>query len=391
MIDHVSGYYKVGDRVFMSKMEACIHSTSVNQPVTFHFYDELWTAANDMYQHNPLVNLEEMYKQRALQIRANYGYLVLHFSGGADSTTILDTFLKNNIKLDEIFVLIPKKILGSELHKPNMHDTSATNMLSEWDFTIKPKLDYVRANYPDIKIVVHDWTDALNDVKITDDLLLKQNHNFGLPNFGFNESFSPSNLEYENKGVRVANIVGTDKPILVYNSQTDTYSTCFLDTTLVGASYQHGFNKIDVTSKVYFYYAIDYTELALARAYVAATFFKNNPEYNKLIDITIRKDKSRKELLDMGKVVDRLVNTLMYPNWNINTFQVDKPDNFNKIYHPWFNYIYQTNEFDEKHTLLRNKIQEFGRSISRKNKTVDIHGNMLGLNILTTKQYKLKI
>jgi len=47
-------------------------------------------------------SLDFLYALRARQLREKYDYLVLYFSGGADSTNILKTFIDNNIFLDEI-------------------------------------------------------------------------------------------------------------------------------------------------------------------------------------------------------------------------------------------------------------------------------------------------
>ena len=41
-------------------------------------------------------------RTRALQLRDTYPYIKFWFSGGNDSTTALNVFLKNNIHIDEI-------------------------------------------------------------------------------------------------------------------------------------------------------------------------------------------------------------------------------------------------------------------------------------------------
>lgn len=52
----------------------------------------------------PSESFKELCKQRALQIRESYDYVVLHFSGGSDSTTVLNSFIENKIPIDEIVI-----------------------------------------------------------------------------------------------------------------------------------------------------------------------------------------------------------------------------------------------------------------------------------------------
>ena len=52
----------------------------------------------------PSCSLQEMYRQRAQQIRNTYDYVVLYFSGGSDSITAFNAFVKNNIHIDEVVV-----------------------------------------------------------------------------------------------------------------------------------------------------------------------------------------------------------------------------------------------------------------------------------------------
>ena len=100
------------------------------------------------------VPLTDLYRLRAQQLRDKYDYLILWFSGGADSTTILQSFIHNGIHLDEVIVSWPKTLTEGR-YTPNL-STDATNMSSEWDFSIEPKLKWLAKNYPTIKITVLD-------------------------------------------------------------------------------------------------------------------------------------------------------------------------------------------------------------------------------------------
>jgi hypothetical protein len=94
------GYYTIGQYTTYSKLEAFEISSKTQQPISRYFNDEVYTAANPL--NEPPLSLWEYYTQRAQQIRNSYDYVVVMYSGGADSKTVLDSFVKNNIHVDEI-------------------------------------------------------------------------------------------------------------------------------------------------------------------------------------------------------------------------------------------------------------------------------------------------
>ncbi len=394
MIDTPFGYYDVNGKIFFSKIKAFIHASSFSTPseVKYHFYDDVWESALSTYVHNPLIDLEELYKNRALQIRESYDYLILNFSGGADSTTILEAFIKNNIKLDEVYVRWSKRMIDSDLYTPNSFDLSAKNMVSEWDFSIKPKLDWLRSNHPEIKIVIDDWVEDLKQVSVDEDLLFKQNHNFGLVNFAFSEIVSQNGVYHENKGKRVANIFGIDKPTIFYNSQYDIFNMCFQDFVVMPAGNQHSHDKLNTTTRVNFYYCPEYPILTLARAHAVAKYVKDNPKYKPMIDGRIRRIATQQQRVDLSNDFSKIVDTVCYPNWNIKTFQVKKPDNSNKIYHPWFDYIYSSGEFDHVNNQLKRCLNSLSYGMSDTFKVMDEKTKeLVGLKMLSTKMFKLNI
>jgi hypothetical protein len=54
------------------------------------------------WQQQPEASLDDLYRQRAQELRDQYDHLVLMYSGGIDSHNILETFLRNQIHLDEV-------------------------------------------------------------------------------------------------------------------------------------------------------------------------------------------------------------------------------------------------------------------------------------------------
>ena len=74
-------------------------SSDIITPVLFN--DPDWVSKID-WSLEPLDSWENMCRERALQLKDELGEIILAFSGGSDSTLILNTFLKHNIPIDEV-------------------------------------------------------------------------------------------------------------------------------------------------------------------------------------------------------------------------------------------------------------------------------------------------
>jgi hypothetical protein len=94
------GYFEVNGIKTLSKFEAWELSKGNFDSIHFNFNDEHMAAFD--WTIEPAEDIYELYRQRAQDIRNRYDYVVLMYSGGIDSHTILETFLSNGIKLDEI-------------------------------------------------------------------------------------------------------------------------------------------------------------------------------------------------------------------------------------------------------------------------------------------------
>jgi hypothetical protein len=91
------GYYTIGNLKTYSKIEAIELHTKTGTHPQWHFNDEIFSMHD--WRVEPTASLEELYAIRARQIRDKYDYIVLFFSGGADSENMLRTFLRNDCLL----------------------------------------------------------------------------------------------------------------------------------------------------------------------------------------------------------------------------------------------------------------------------------------------------
>ena len=95
-------YYRVGDIATTNKLSAVEAAGGDLSQVHFHFADEVHALYD--WTQEPHETLDNLIDQRVRQLRDNHDYLCLWFSGGYDSQTILDSFVRTNTRLDEILI-----------------------------------------------------------------------------------------------------------------------------------------------------------------------------------------------------------------------------------------------------------------------------------------------
>jgi len=106
------GYYSIGLQNFASKIDACILGTKVIDRlnlnvnpfniVKWHFNDEVFD--NYDWRVEPEESLDELYNKRARTLRDQYDYIIISYSGGADSHNMLMSFLRQGLFVDEIVI-----------------------------------------------------------------------------------------------------------------------------------------------------------------------------------------------------------------------------------------------------------------------------------------------
>jgi len=308
------GSWIVNDQQFYNRRDALLHGSKNNCPkIRWIWHDRAW----DNYDRKLLgkQSLDELYKQRAQQLRDKYDYLILSYSGGADSHNVLMSFINNNIKLDQIFVHMPFKVLNSSIHTPNTVDKSARNLISEWDYVIEPTLKELAKTHPDIKIEISDWTEDLSE-----DLFKKENISvvtdvWGVGNFGRNTNFSKLGREQLDNGKSVATIFGADKPCVGIDHKTNNVFMFFVDRAMLLSA---GATGVPET----FYWSPDLPAVAFEMAYQVILYFKYNPHLQSFMWST-------NQILDHDTVL--AVNTsiskgICYSStWDFGKFQANKP------------------------------------------------------------------
>lgn len=328
------GYYQVSDLKFYSKLEAIEHEKKSGKPIKWHFNSEVFTSYD--WSVEPTESLSELYRVRAQQLRDDYDYLVLWLSGGADSTNILNTFINNDIKLDEVASYVNYDATKSTTGVLNGEVYNRAAVLATQAQCKQPHLQH---RIIDLSKLTVDFYSAKNRLDWI---------------YCMNAHFSPNNVARQDiklavpdwrkmfdSGKRVAFIGGIDKPqvINLNNNYYFRFVDIFMD-NLVSPYQQLENRPWEFTEP--FYWAPECAKMLIKQGHVVKNFIKNSPtfKYSKLAtSVAITVDKTVRYL------DEDCINQLIYPGWEPNIWQAKSPSLITSFRDQWFFNSEKSNHF----------------------------------------------
>jgi hypothetical protein len=325
-----SGYWKVNDKCFFDKRECLLYATVIkNYNVSFHFFDDVYQSID--WSTEPEKTLEQLYCDRARQLREKYDYIIIQFSGGSDSMNILDTFLNNNIRIDEIVTYYPISVIDYLYSSFNKNDTSNKNLIFEYKTCVEPKLKKISQSNPEIKISVLDYTDRAIELTLDEKLQKCSNSLTFTPSLAGRNLLGHLMMVRGDQKKRVASISGIDKPRMGYNPKTGKIGTWFDDVSVPWDNYSgdpfDGFQpRIE-----YFYYTLDMIDLwkkqciTLKRLMEPIVNSDPRPEFYKQIHYRSFKNN------EIFRVHHNFFKKTLYSGWDTSLFQAGKPKGY------WYN------------------------------------------------------
>lgn len=243
MFSNGTFYYTSDGRKFTNKTLGLLHAKKIQSTLGWYYYDDTFSKYD--WKTEPVESLSQLYKLRAEQLRDNFKKISICFSGGYDSTNIIDTFLKNNIFIDEVI------IVGA--FSKDSHSGSDENHNGEIYHNAFPKLKELNLN---TKVTIIDYTtlwDQLEIVRTNDaDLLSSLNNHFS-PHHWFWYQIG----DFVKNKERTALIWGSDKPIL-YKKNNKIYQY-FSDAAVCSYGFQGRLKQDQTigTTNINFYSSID--------------------------------------------------------------------------------------------------------------------------------------
>jgi hypothetical protein len=370
------GYYLVGWKKFHNKTLALLESNATGYEVMWDFNDSVyknidWTMPIE-------TSLDDLYKRRAQQLRDNYDYLILYYSGGADSGTILHTFLKHNIFLDEIVMQLPEPVRQTF----NSNDTSNANYYSEIQYSAIPYLNRNQHRLdPRTKIRYQDFSKPALELLEKDNWFETTPLCTNITISGIARQVTQNQekdiLNLYDKGKTIAQILGIDKPLVYFNGVD--YYAYFADTSTYHYVSPVDFNDTELSGGHYktefFYWTPDMPEIVVKQAQLV----KSNCETN-----AYAKFMAEKILTTHISEYRSIIHPIIYPQEVTVEFQTEKPSA--SIIRPMDSWFWNLSSDKVKHNYL-STIDYLGQHINPRhliNQEIQ-----KGLASTLTKFYKL--
>lgn len=327
-MDKRLGYYTCHGQDFESKLQALMLSKETGSPVNWHFNEDIFDKYN--WTVEPELSLDQLYDRRSREIRDSYDYVILSYSGGSDSHNILESFLRQNLFIDEIVVNGAFKATDKFIVL-DPTQTSNWNINAEYKLNTVEKLEQIKARSPGTKITVNDTTDAIIDsfIQGPNGEWAKNKKEVLNPNGtnNFNYTFFRDLRVTFDKGKRVALVIGLDKPkVRVVDGHCYMF---FIDKIANITQIQDHITEYPNLRTEMFYWHPDSCDMLAKQAHVILRLINSNEQYRKIFEDT--------SIKSLRFTQEKLLRTLMYTTWKTEWFQVDKPvSDWDCEYDYWF-------------------------------------------------------
>jgi hypothetical protein len=359
--DKLSGHYIVDNKIFYDKIEAILYANQKLLDIEWNFFDNIFNSLD--WSTEPETSLDELYRLRAKQLREKYDYIIVFCSGGADSTQVLYSFLKNGIKVDEVYAGAP--LSGLKRFTPTDKIVDQYNVISETYYAQLPFLEEIKSNYPEVKITVNDYFEDI--LKYKEDQWIFESSDWIHPTTI--ARYSLEKFDHIKKicesGKSVAAIYGNNKPNVTI---VDGKFVNILNDLAMNVA-RPAFRDYPVSLEP-FYISPDFPLISVKQSHEV---IKNSlkPENKYLLEILEFKSSSSKlsSVKFHGKnwnhgIYERAIVPIIYPNLNYNKFQGLKPSMHILADHDaWF---YSLHKDTTSYKMMLSDISNFLNVVNKK-------------------------
>jgi len=321
------GYYLVNGIKTLSKFEAWQFSKGNFNDIQFIYNDELMSTYD--WTQEPTEDIYELYASRATQLRNDYDYLVLLYSGGIDSHTILETFLQNNLRLDEICTL------------SNISVESTTGKFNQEVFNrAVPFVETLDLNSLGTKFRLVDIGQLMVD-QYSDEFHFENHHLYsnGVANNWTNvarshilKSHITDHVKLSAQGKKVCYIWGFDKPVI---GVIDNRYCLHFPSTSVDLNIREYINRISLQEKFGnfydepFYITKDCPKISIKQAHLLVNAMKKiSTTDTRLVGLDDLPNTGPFVLHHRAKyfrfLTKKMVDSIIYPNAMLEMFKDDK-------------------------------------------------------------------
>jgi hypothetical protein len=315
------GFYQVGDFRTYSKVEAIELANKTGEKLHWNFNDLDFSAYD--WTVEPVEDLKALYQARAKQIRERYDYVVIWWSGGADSYTVLRSFVDAGLHVDEL----------ATFHNYGGDGSWDTYLNKEVKDVAMPVAKKILENSPTTKFRLVDHFDYQKNLYSVDDnrfdFLYKANAVFS-PNQLARRYIREREKDYLDlfaQGKRVCFVWGMDKPRV---QQVDgRFAIRMVD--IVDNSVNPETQRLnrEWENDEFFYWSPDAKDLLCKQGHIVRKYLRNVPKEDLNSRWLTQKSNALGDAVIDGKrwfLTNDGLHRLVYPDWNPDTYSSGKHD-----------------------------------------------------------------
>lgn len=275
--------------------------------VSYWFNDDIFS--NTTWNIEPEKTLKDLYRERALQLRQKYDYIILSYSGGADSHQMLTTFIENNIFIDEIYTNYPIKFVN---HVEDSKDPlNKFGILLEYKYAALPTFNKISSILTKTKITIADSSTYYEE--------RAKNLNFYMDTEPFLSCYSGvfqdirraydkeafDDIAMKRKFSKVCVLLGAEKPILKYQNKKLYFN--FSDFGRPFSPYFQGNSSAHFVPEM-FYWSPDLPLIPIKQSHIILKWLCANMPKN----IT----ETEKDNFIFKLTKHELMKKIVYPSWD---------------------------------------------------------------------------
>ena len=300
------GCYRVGNLKFYSKLEAI----EAMQKTGIHLHWDFNEAVFSCYDwtQEPTDSLPELYRRRAQQLRDQYDYIVLCYSGGADSDNVLRSFVDNDIQIDEVVSMINVEAngdrdawLNEEIYKTAIPSVYEYQQIQNFKYRVVD-LTPIQLDYFSQKTHRHDWIYQMSMAFNPNCVSRGDNWPLQVPEWA----------SIINSGRRFCVVWGSEKPRIKHID--NKFCAVFMDLLDTAVTAKSLAGQQCYTNEL-FYWTPDLPKIVIKQAHVIKRYLQG--DVSQLPHVSLRKsDLAYKEQQDKKYWLSfDGVHELIYPKW----------------------------------------------------------------------------
>lgn len=324
------GRYKVADQYYLSKISAYAAALPHNWMPHWDYHEEAFSRV--AWTQEPEETLDELYRQRALDIRLKYDYVFLSYSGGVDSHNVALSFLKNGLHIDQLASRSSSESYLSD------NSTDSKNMGKESLLAALPQAESLKqySNNVNFKIInwgqdiVKAWSeDQLGSNRIEEQTSLQAS---SIVKRQYHK-FVPTVEKYSNPVM----LFGIDKPY-IYRIDGKFYMA-FMDLPVNGQMMSEiTLDNNSPFTMLSYYWHPDAEKILRKQAHIVVKWFKANPQFMPLLNFPHR-NITNTPPKERDQTYEEIVNRLIYTCYDPTLWQTkkNKGQSFIEEEHWWHN------------------------------------------------------